>query len=116
MACDAVNVEAAGSIPLGHPDCRVTNAHRHSLLQECAPGRAGGLQSRSTPFESVRSCFWPMWLEIERQRSCKPPDAGANPAVGSACSGGVADSIGLSEGPGPGSTPGQDNVAKKSCE
>ncbi len=56
-------------------------------LQECAPGRAGGLQSRSTPFESVRSCFWfrPMWLEIERQRSCKPLYAGANPAVGSFC-------------------------------
>src|SRR5438128_1895010 len=57
-----------------------------------------------------------MWLDIERQRSCKPPHAGANPAVGSACPGGVADSIGLSEGPGPGSTPGRDNVAKKSCE
>ena len=27
------------------------------VRQECAPGRAGGLQSRPTPFESVRSCF-----------------------------------------------------------
>ena len=49
-----------------------------------------------------------MWLEIERQRSCKPPHAGANPAVGSRGPDGVADGIGLSEGPGPGSTPGRD--------
>ena len=60
-----------------------TSRQRNDFRQGCAPGRAGGLQSRSTPFESVRSCFWPMWLEIERQRSCKPPHAGANPAVGS---------------------------------
>ena len=94
MAYDAVNVEAAGSIPLGHPFAKDESRRikdesgvdfilLHASEKECAPGRAGGLQSRSTGFKSLRSCSLPMWLDLERQRSRKPPHAGANPAVGS---------------------------------
>ncbi len=54
----------------------------------------------------------PTWLETERRPPCKRNDAGANPVVGSGLENdgpdGVTDSIGPSEGPGPGSIPGRD--------
>ena len=36
------------------------------VVQECAPGRAGGLQSLSTQFESERSCLLPAWLDFRK--------------------------------------------------
>ena len=55
---------------------------------------------------------WPTWLDRSRHRFCKPADAGANPVVGSACPDGVAERIGPSEGPGPGSNPGRDTDSR----
>ena len=50
----------------------------------------------------------PTWLDRERRPPCKRNHAGANPVVGPVCPDVVADCIGLSEGPGPGSIPGRD--------
>ncbi len=52
-------------------------------IQECAPGRAGGLQSRRTGFDSSRSC---LIADVAEQRGggfVNRIDAGANPVVGS---------------------------------
>jgi hypothetical protein len=62
---------------------------RTPYKQECAPGRASGLQSRPTGFKSLRSCSCRCGSIVERQRSRKAPHAGANPAVGSRGPGGV---------------------------
>jgi hypothetical protein len=50
-------------------------------IEECAPGRAGGLQSHPTRFESLHSCLCRRGRTV-RHRFCKPDHAGASPVVG----------------------------------